>query len=393
MDKYKPVCPDNLPLIEYLKHLQDGDKARMFVYKNAIKSICAFPIRVSGAEQAMQLKYIDRFIGDAVNRFFGVKGRAPVLKKAAKPKLVNPKKPKKAKIAPGPKRYIPMFRSGPYALVLAIWRARQNPDWPGFISKSQLQEGAQPLCDTSFVMTKDSSARYTAWNSMKTLKTKDLVKSWSNPAKYDLTDSGVELGKYLHDQSQNPDSELAASVAPTPAAVSENAGLVLLIDVREKASRSNDKQYIVNALKQRGIYCESRVLVVGDMLWVTRYPDGREVVMDYIVERKKVGDLVGSIKDGRYLEQKFRMKESGVPHIVYLIEGDLNGEDSKRIAPGAVSSSLACAEAAEGIYVHHTNDLDQSLQFLAVVTRRLKTVQVREDCPEYKTWCTGLEKV
>jgi crossover junction endonuclease MUS81 len=33
-------------------------------------------------------------------------------------------------------------------------------------------------------------------------------------------------------------------------------------------------------------------------------PERRELVMDYIVERKRMDDLCSSIKDGRFKEQK-----------------------------------------------------------------------------------------
>ncbi len=58
-----------------------------------------------------------------------------------------------------------------------------------------------------------------------------------------------------------------------------------------------------------------RKLNVGDFLWVGReracpvpgqlsLPSSREVVLEYIVERKRMDDLAGSITDGRFKEQK-----------------------------------------------------------------------------------------
>jgi ERCC4-type nuclease len=46
------------------------------------------------------------------------------------------------------------------------------------------------------------------------------------------------------------------------------------------------------------------------------------------VERKTVTDLSDSIKDGRYYEQKGRLKVSGLRNIVYLIEGPLKPQKS-----------------------------------------------------------------
>ena len=54
-------------------------------------------------------------------------------------------------------------------------------------------------------------------------------------------------------------------------------------------------------------------LPIGDFMWSY---NGQ--ILDYVIERKKADDLVGSIMDGRYKEQKFRLKNSGFSHIYYL---------------------------------------------------------------------------
>ena len=55
---------------------------------------------------------------------------------------------------------------------------------------------------------------------------------------------------------------------------------------------------------------------------------GAELVLDHIVERKRMDDLSMSIIDGRFAEQKvliksfyqFRLSNCGIHHVVYLIE-------------------------------------------------------------------------
>lgn len=47
----------------------------------------------------------------------------------------------------------------------------------------------------------------------------------------------------------------------------------------------------------------TRLLTVGDAIFIANC-QGRELVLDIIVERKTVGDLLNSIKDGRYENQK-----------------------------------------------------------------------------------------
>jgi crossover junction endonuclease MUS81 len=44
-------------------------------------------------------------------------------------------------------------------------------------------------------------------------------------------------------------------------------------------------------------------------------------LLDFIVERKTADDLAASIMDGRYEEQKYRLKTSGLSNVIYLVEG------------------------------------------------------------------------
>lgn len=46
-----------------------------------------------------------------------------------------------------------------------------------------------------------------------------------------------------------------------------------------------------------------------------------EYCLDFIVERKTADDLAASIMDGRYDEQKFRLKSCGINNVIYLVEG------------------------------------------------------------------------
>jgi ERCC4-type nuclease len=50
-------------------------------------------------------------------------------------------------------------------------------------------------------------------------------------------------------------------------------------------------------------------LPVGDAIWIARHKVlDTEYVLDFIVERKNVDDLVDSIRDNRYKDQKLRMQ-------------------------------------------------------------------------------------
>lgn len=78
---------------------------------------------------------------------------------------------------------------------------------------------------------------------------------------------------------------------------------------------------LLSGLNQTSILYEVRHLKVGDYLWVARDRDTKkELVLPYIIERKRIDDFAGSIKDGRFHEQKFRLKQSRIENLIYLIE-------------------------------------------------------------------------
>ncbi|NWU88234.1 MUS81 endonuclease, partial [Onychorhynchus coronatus] len=52
----------------------------------------------------------------------------------------------------------------------------------------------------------------------------------------------------------------------------------------------------------------------------------RELVLDVVVERKSAADLGNSLRDGRYREQKFRLRRSGLRCPIYLLEEPGEGE-------------------------------------------------------------------
>lgn len=88
--------------------------------------------------------------------------------------------------------------------------------------------------------------------------------------------------------------------------------IILIIDTREvESSKTKNRDKIAETLEAKGIRVETRALRLGDMCWVARRKDGLggeedECVLDYVAERKRLDDLVYSIKDGRYTEQCVR---------------------------------------------------------------------------------------
>jgi len=83
--------------------------------------------------------------------------------------------------------------------------------------------------------------------------------------------------------------------------------IILVLDNREVSTKT-DRTYIQDNLALRGINCDTRPLVLGDVTWIAKEkkPNGIEIILDHIVERKRIDDLISSIKDGRFREQKVK---------------------------------------------------------------------------------------
>lgn len=461
------------------------------------------------------------------------------------------KKPRKSK-----KPYVPQLRSGAYALILGL----SSIDESECVSKQQLIELAQPHCDASFTATKDTTTFYTAWNSMKTLVDKDLVKETSRPQRrYALTDEGWEVagklkkaGKGISDgddgnhgpgrtipppsrdtslsvgvggevnidpivenqsrrgrppssshpdghTSQNSnvvgqrlggavtdkygtmltskpskpigksakvdtiapqkldnttydDARLAARLqaeensrhgvtnshldfvellssspprVPVPAARRERSAQIdidrpstqrgsealaevpsgthkvpfvppifepihlqpgaftveLILDNREIRSRE-DRGYIEKELISKGIRPTVRALPLGDFFWVAKCTDplflsyhgeeGSEVALDYIIERKRLDDLISSIKDGRFHEQKFRLRRTGVKNVVYLLEDIAIGQETRAKYYDMVQTAIASTQVVNGYFMKRTRGIDDTIRYLTRMTRTLK---------------------
>ncbi|KAL8714957.1 MAG: hypothetical protein Q9225_006486, partial [Loekoesia sp. 1 TL-2023] len=157
----------------------------------------------------------------------------------------------------------------------------------------------------------------------------------------------------------------------------------LVLDNREIRSRE-DRTYIETQLITKGIRPLIRSLPLGDFFWVAKCHDpnllprygeeGDLIALDYIIERKRLDDLISSIKDGRFQEQKFRLRRSGVRNVVYLIEEIGISTEMKNKYWAAVQTAIASTQVIDDFTVKRTRGLDESIRYLARMTRLLKTI-------------------
>ena len=122
--------------------------------------------------------------------------------------------------------------------------------------------------------------------------------------------------------------------------ISDN--IFLIVDLREKGGgNENFRVEILNKCSYP-IPIEEKNLSLGDFTWIYKDQlDGEEYMIDFIIERKTLNDLSASILDGRYNEQKYRLKNSPYKNIYYLFEGtELNTHNNSNISKDAINTAI-----------------------------------------------------
>ncbi|XP_041035762.1 crossover junction endonuclease MUS81 isoform X2 [Carcharodon carcharias] len=169
--------------------------------------------------------------------------------------------------------------------------------------------------------------------------------------------------------------------------------VVLCIDfIETTAGASHRKRELVTELKRSQIEFDVRKLHVGDFLWVARErvqhqpgqpqtPRARELVLEYVVERKRMDDLCGSIVDGRFREQKFRMKRCGLRNRIYLVE-DCSFVKHLSLPESTLQQAIVNTQVVDGFFVKRTKDVKESAAYLTIMTRFLQNLYLAQTVKE-----------
>lgn len=137
---------------------------------------------------------------------------------------------------------------------------------------------------------------------------------------------------------------------------------------------------------------EYRSLKVGDFTWIARdkVNKDQELVLPYVVERKRMDDLGSSIKDGRFHEQKFRLRKCGLKNVIYMVE-NYGSNRHVGLPLQSLMQALANTRVQDGFKIHLTDSLTNSARFLAMMTKRL-TIEYKASNYYFKdTLGKGLE--
>ncbi|XP_008286978.1 crossover junction endonuclease MUS81 isoform X2 [Stegastes partitus] len=336
------------------------------------------------------------------------------------------------------REYVPQKRSGGHAVLLTLYRQSQIPDSKGFMFKLELQAEAQPLCDKSFTVPDLGSkytawtsvstliqknllikthnpARYSLTEEGLALAerlaaaerqtTEEEEEEEEGPGVVDLTGSddgeGEEdrthpTGSAAGQQSSDTDASCSSEKPQSSQTTSRHQGggcllpgtyeIILCVDFIETTGGSNHrKQELVKELQRNRVNFDIRKLNVGDFLWVARekvtpvpgqlrVPAGRELVLDYIIERKRMDDLCGSIIDGRFREQKFRLKRCGLHRPVYLVEEHGTAASHLSLPEATLQQAIVNTQVVDGFFVKRVQDVRESAAYLTIMTRYLNKV-------------------
>ncbi|KAJ7718694.1 hypothetical protein DFH07DRAFT_1011587 [Mycena maculata] len=151
----------------------------------------------------------------------------------------------------------------------------------------------------------------------------------------------------------------------------------LLLDAREL----NEKT-ICDRFRARGVDAATRTLNLGDVVWIAKQ-GAEECVLDVVLERKRLDDLVESIHKGRFQEQKFRLHQSGISSVLYLVEeyklNQNNTPDQKKSRQKAISTTVSSTQVVDRFMVKETRSIDDTVSYLIAVTEELRRAHQNKD--------------
>jgi ERCC4-type nuclease len=95
------------------------------------------------------------------------------------------------------------------------------------------------------------------------------------------------------------------------------------------------------------------------------------LILDCIAERKSIPDLVSSLVDGRYTDQKFRLKTTGIKSCLYLVEGEhlVVPMQQKAITPQHIKTAMTVTFVEHDMHIIRTRGMDHSTQMLQYIHR------------------------
>ncbi|KAL3279187.1 hypothetical protein HHI36_016700 [Cryptolaemus montrouzieri] len=353
----KLQCPNPIfekLLIEWRDEAKERNSKTQHAYSLALQSIRKYPLPLETGRDCKILKGFGTKLCeklDAALKKYKDEDRmsCTITKSRTSKEIISKTNQKVAKAAQTKEKlseYIPAYKSGSYAILLTLYKTSLESNYQGFMYKKDIIKAAQCICEKSFTKS-EPGAFYTAWNSMKTLLSKNLVRKESNPAKFSLTSEGILLALKLYTATPSVYESRTIPSTDSVMKLDNNTGkeydnkvpdldiqmhnlkysipqaTVMSSELKETNGGNIEPQEdpILCELLHLNVKYEVKNLKVGDYCWICRDRTSKdELVLPYVIERKRMDDLASSIKDGRFHEQKFRLNQCGLQNVIYMIE-------------------------------------------------------------------------
>ncbi|XP_062949786.1 crossover junction endonuclease MUS81 [Cynocephalus volans] len=408
-----PVCPNPL-FVRWLTEWRDEAASRgrrtRFVFQKALRSLRRYPLPLRSGKEAKILQHF----GDGLCRMLDERlqqhrtsggdhaqgspsgekspvGEGPTaeVQDSSMPVPAQPK-------ARGSGSYWPARHSGARVVLLLFFQEHLNPNGHGFLTKEELLQ----RCAQKAPRVAHKNAR--SWPALRSLLHRNLVLRTHQPARYSLTPEGLALAQKLAESEglsslnegtgpEEPPGEESAVPGAASAELGASEGevqqpllelgpgeyrVLLCVDVGETRGAGHRPE-LLRELQRLRVTHTVRKLHIGDFVWVaqeTRPRDParpRELVLDHIVERKRLDDLCSSIIDGRFREQKFRLKRCGLGRRVYLVE-EHGSAHNLSLPESTLLQAVTNTQVIDGFFVKRTGDIKESAAYLALLTRGLQ---------------------
>jgi len=163
------------------------------------------------------------------------------------------------------------------------------------------------------------------------------------------------------------------------------AEVFILVDDRETAGSGATRRSFLSKLRLNPGLADrviTRRLPTGDAVLVARVtaagaaafegapPAGTELMLDTVIERKTVADLVDSLNDGRMPEQAYYMAASGCRLQALVVEGDVVATlASDRGMLAEVNKLLSSLAVTTDLFIQHTRNIDETITYYSAVVR------------------------
>ncbi|KAK6641371.1 hypothetical protein RUM44_013080 [Polyplax serrata] len=336
------------------------------------------------------------------------------------------------------KDYLPAQGTGAHAILITMLEKSQESGYKGYLLKSEIQCAAQKYCNTSFTVPKASSfyTAWSSMNILikkqlvnktgnppkyclseigtdlatqlkcmmqeenvprvtqsslvnknvnsviklnenqtvlkENLQHSDIkLNNQKSPSRNKALTSTIASQEIFQEEKMKCDSDEEETIIMLP----NSFKILLLVDNQERDNKfQHSDQMTMRLLKSRNVNFKIRHLSVGDFIWIARNDQGQELVLPYVVERKRMDDLASSIKDGRFHEQKFRLKQSGLQNLIYLVEKYGNESQRLGLPLPTLAQAISNTQVVGRFTVKITENHNHSMRYLDCMTKQLNNI-------------------